>query len=147
MNLQPGSHTYREIIGQSDAWSATLAAAEAQADDLRAWLDQPWAEVIFTGCGSTYYLSLSAAAIWQALTGNQARAVPASELWLYSASFLPQPPALLVAVSRSGETTETLRAVDVYRRLVGDDILAVTCCPGCSLTAQATRVLVARHAE
>ena len=79
MTLQPGTCTYREIIGQSDAWSATLAAAEAQADDLRSWLDQPWATVVFTGCGSTHYLALSAAAIWRALTGNQAQAVPASD--------------------------------------------------------------------
>jgi len=147
MNLQPGRYTYREIIGQSDAWSATLAAVEAQIDDLRSWLDRPWAQVVFIGCGSTYYLALSAAAIWQALTGNQAQAAPASELWLYSASSLPQPPSLLTAISRSGETTETLRAVDAYHRLAGDDVLAVTCYSDCPLTVEATRVLIARHAE
>ena len=147
MNLPPGSHTYREITGQGEAWSATLTAAEAQADDLRAWLDQPWAEVVFTGCGSTYYLSLSAAAIWQAITGTRARAVPASELWLYSNSSLPRPPSLLVAVSRSAETTETLRAVDKYHRLVSDDVLAVTCYPDHPLTAKAKRALVAQYAE
>ncbi|MFQ5854253.1 MAG: SIS domain-containing protein [Anaerolineae bacterium] len=145
--MQPGSHTYREIIGQSDAWSASLAAAEVQADGLRSWLDQPWAEVLFVGCGSTHYLSHSGAAIWQALTGTAARAVPASELWLFPDSSLPRPPSLLVAVSRSAETTETLRAVDVYRRLAGDDVLAVTCYPDRPLVAEATRVLVARHAE
>jgi len=147
MNLQPGTHTYREITGQADAWAATLAAAEAQADDLRSWLDQLWAQVVFTGCGSTHYLSLSAAATWQALTGHPARALPASELWLFPDLSLPRSPSLLVAISRSGETTETLRAVDVYRQLVGDDVLAVTCYPNCSLTTAATRVLVTRHAE
>jgi len=73
--------------------------------------------------------------------------VPASELWLHSASSLPRPPALLVAVSRSAETTETLRAVDTYRRLVGDDVLVVTCYPDHPLTAKAKRILVAQHAE
>ncbi len=146
MNLQPGHHTYREIIGQSDAWSATLDAAGARADNLRAWLDQPWNEVVFTGCGSTHYLSLSAAATWQALTGHRARGAPASELWLHSNSFLPRAQSLLVAVSRSAETTETLQAVDMYRQQ-GDNVLAVTCYPDRPLTEVATEVLIARHAE
>jgi glucosamine--fructose-6-phosphate aminotransferase (isomerizing) len=147
MDVKPGTYTYGEILSQSDIWAATLAAAEAQADELRSWLARPRPEVIFTGCGSTYYLSLSAAAIWQILTGNLARALPASELWLFPESSLPRPPSLLVAVSRSAETTETLRAVDMYRQRGGSDVLAVTCYADQPLTAVATRTLVAHEAK
>ncbi len=145
--MRPGGYTYREIVGQHEAWSATLAAAAAEAQGLRPWLARPRAQVVFTGCGSTHYLALAAAAVWQAVTGMQTRACPASELWLHPELVLPAPPALLVAISRSGETTETLRAVEVYRQRVGDDVLAVSCYDGQPLVAAATRALVARGAE
>jgi glucosamine--fructose-6-phosphate aminotransferase (isomerizing) len=147
LNKQPGIHSFCEIVEQSYAWAATLAGAEAQADGLRGWLRQPYTEAVFTGCGSTHYLSLSAAAIWQTLTGNPARALPASELWLFPGLSQPRPPSLLVAISRSGATTETLRAVDMYRRLVGDDVLAVTCYPDRPLVAKAKQALIAQGAE
>lgn len=145
--MRLGTYTYREIVGQDEAWTATLAAAASEAASLRPWLARPRRQVTFTGCGSTHYLSLSAAAIWQAVTGTQARACPASELWLYPDLVLPKSPALLVAVSRSAETTETLRAVEVYRQRVDGDVLAVSCYERQPLVAAATRALVARGAE
>ena len=61
-------------------------------------------QVIFTGCGSTYYLSLAAAALYQELTGRPARGVPGSELWLNPKSCLGAGKTLLIAVSRSGRS-------------------------------------------
>lgn len=145
--MEPGGYTYREIVGQAEAWAATLAAAASEAASLGPWLAKPRAHVAFTGCGSTYYLSLAAAATWQAVTGTQTRAFPASELWLYPEMVLPASPSLLVAVSRSAETTETLRAVEVYRQRVGDDVMAICCYPARPLTASARYALVARGAE
>ena len=53
--------TYDEIKTQSRAW--------AQALDLTSRAPLPnaadYEQVIFTGCGSTYYLSLAAAALYQ----------------------------------------------------------------------------------
>src|SRR6266540_2961212 len=93
--------TYREIKSQTEAW--------AQAIELTQKLSLPKAsdyqQVIFTGCGSTYYLSLAAAALYQELTGCAARAVPASELLLNPKTVVNRvanPSDLLVAVSRSG---------------------------------------------
>jgi glucosamine--fructose-6-phosphate aminotransferase (isomerizing) len=146
MNVPPGSHTYHEIVGQGEAWVATLAAVSAQAAELADWLRRPRAEVLFTGCGSTYYLSLTAAATWQAVTGIRAWAAPASEVWLFPSSTLPAQPSLLVAVSRSAETTETLRAVEVYQARTGGDWLAVTCYANRELTDRASQALVARLA-
>ncbi len=145
--MKPGSHTYREIVGQGEAWAATLASVEAEAADLHSWLARPRSEVVFTGCGSTHYLSLAAAAVWRGATGMGARGFPASELWLYPDLVLPKPPALLVAASRSATTTETLRAVEVYRQRNAGDVLAVSCYAGRPLEAMATRALVARGAE
>ena len=100
--------THNEIMTQPDAWVQALQVAS------HVTLPEPAAfkEIIFTGCGSAYYLALSSAALYQQLTGRTARAVPAGELLLNPAA-VPEStaaPLLLVAFSRSGTTTETLRA-------------------------------------
>ena len=141
-----GSHTYQEITTQHHAWAASLSAVKEQAASWLDWLRKP-REVIFTGCGSTHYLSLAAAANWQSTTGIRARGVPSSELWLFPDSALPTQSALLIAVSRSGETTETLRAVETYEARTQGDWLAVTCYADRPLVARAPHAIVARQAE
>jgi glucosamine--fructose-6-phosphate aminotransferase (isomerizing) len=59
-----------------------------------------------------------------------ARAAPASDLWLFPSAWLrPGRPTLLVAISRSGETSETVRAVEAFRAGGHGDTLAITCYP------------------
>ncbi len=114
-------HTYDEIRSQTRAWAQALNVAASlglpKAED--------YAHVVFTGCGSTYYLSLSAAAVYQELTGRTARAVPGSELLLNSQVVLTNERTLLVAISRSGTTTETVRAVEKFRKEERGDVLAI----------------------
>ena len=114
--------TYHEITSQTEAW--------AQAVELAAASDLPSAggyeQVVFTGCGSTYYLSLAAAALYQELTGCPARAVPAGELVLNPKTVLTNQKTLLVAVSRSGTTSETLKAVEGFRAGMRGDVLAIS---------------------
>ncbi|MCI0555173.1 MAG: PfkB family carbohydrate kinase [Anaerolineae bacterium] len=77
--MQPTNyHTYDEIKSQTEAWAQALEVASASSLPKAGDYDQ----VIFTGCGSTYYLSLAAAALYQELTGCFARAVPGGELLL-----------------------------------------------------------------
>lgn len=51
--------------------------------------------------------------------------------------------ALLLALSRSGTTTETLRAVERFRETSNEPVLAVTCYPESPLARQADFALVA----
>lgn len=146
MNVR-GQYTYPEILYQSEAWTATLDEAQRRAASLTPWLRRSWTETLFTGCGSPHYISHSAAVIWRAWTGRPARAFPASELWLAPDLVLPQPGSLLVATSRSGETTETLRAIDRYSAKHGEDWLAITCDAESALGRRAPQVLVTRKAE
>src|SRR5512139_3817470 len=84
-------------------------------------------QVIFTGCGSTYYLSLAAAAMYQELTGRAARAVPASELLLNPQTVVRENVShLLVAISRSGTTTETVKAVEKFKAKKRGDVLVIS---------------------
>jgi glucosamine--fructose-6-phosphate aminotransferase (isomerizing) len=115
-------YTYNEIITQPNAWQAAI--------DLARGLTLPPAEtyehVLFTGCGSTFYLSLAAATLYQELTGRPARAVPAGELLLNPQTVLTRQTMLLVAISRSGTTTETLKAVEKFKAGKHGNVLAIT---------------------
>jgi glucosamine--fructose-6-phosphate aminotransferase (isomerizing) len=103
--------TYREIKSQAEAWAEALDVTNGVFLPNAADYEQ----VIFSGCGSTYYLSLAAAALYQELTGCAARAVPGGELLLNSRTILTDRKTLLVAISRSGSTTETLKAVEKFK--------------------------------
>ena len=114
--------TYREIKSQTEAW--------AQAVDVMSVLALPTAgdydQILFTGCGSTYYLSVAAASLYQQLTGCAARAVPGGELVLNPKTVLTDQKTLLVAVSRSGTTSETLKAVENFRARRRGDVLVIS---------------------
>jgi glucosamine--fructose-6-phosphate aminotransferase (isomerizing) len=132
--MQPTNyHTYNEIRSQTEAWTQAIEVTGSislpQADG--------YGQVIFIGCGSTYYLSLAAAALYQELTGCPARAVPAGELLLNSTASVGRignppgrdgipPHELLVAISRSGTTSETLKAVETFRAGKRGDVLAIS---------------------
>jgi glutamine---fructose-6-phosphate transaminase (isomerizing) len=127
MNSVQHYATYREIKSQTEAWAQALELANAVSLPDAAQYEQ----VIFTGCGSTYYLSLVAATLYQELTGRAARAVPASELLLNSQIVVsridnPTYKTLLVAISRSGTTTETVRAVEKFKAEKRGSVVAIS---------------------
>jgi glucosamine--fructose-6-phosphate aminotransferase (isomerizing) len=113
--MEKGVYTRSEIFSQPAAWSAALDLLAGYRQSI---LDIDPAlrfnQMIYTGCGSTYYLALAAAALTQEMTGLPARAFPASELWLSPRSSYVDGKTLLIAISRSGETTETLHACEAF---------------------------------
>jgi glucosamine--fructose-6-phosphate aminotransferase (isomerizing) len=133
---QHSHHTWREIQSQPEAWAEALALLWARAGELHALVRAgQYDSLIFTGCGSPYYMALAAAATFQELTGRPARGIPASEIWLNGRAALPSGGrSLLVALSRSGETTETIRAVEAFRAAGRGDVLTLSCYPGRPLT-------------
>lgn len=121
--MQPTDyHTYNEIKSQTQAWAQALDVTNAS--DLPKAGD--YDQVIFTGCGSTYYQSLSAAALYQIQTGRPARAIPGGELLLNSQTVLSNQKTLLVAISRSGTTTETVKAVEKFKSENRGDVLVIS---------------------
>ena len=116
---------------QPEAWSKTLSYLTGLSGQMKTLLDEgPFQSVLFTGCGSTYYLALAAAAICQQVAKIPARGLPASEIWLYpDSAYLTAQKTLLVAISRSGETTETLRAVAAFRERGQGKVITLSCYP------------------
>ena len=142
-------YTYQEIMGQTAAWKATLREVSGKAAEVKGLLSRrAFQRVLFIGCGSTYYASLSAARVFQGLTGLQAHALPSSEVLLFPQLWLSHNgPTLLVAISRSGETTETLRAVELFRKDWGQEVLTITCHDDSTLPTMSTLTLVALEAR
>jgi glucosamine--fructose-6-phosphate aminotransferase (isomerizing) len=128
MSTQEG-FTHAEILSQPQVWAAAVDDIEKFSPALQSGiLSETYDQVIFTGCGSTYYLSIAAATLLAEQTGINAKALPASELWLYPrSSYLRKGRTLLVAVSRSGYTTETVRACEFFLKEKRGDLLTISC--------------------
>ena len=126
--MNKGQHTRREIMSQPQVWPQALAAFARQQSafiDLIAATD--FDRVLVSGCGSTYYLSMVAARLL-CRSGLDASAYPASELLFYPDSiYLPQQQYLLITVSRSGATSETVQAQVNFKAAVGGKVITVTC--------------------
>lgn len=126
--MSRGEYTIAEIMSQPVVWEDALATCRDSIPTfLKTWEEQGFEQVILTGCGSTYYAALIGATLIQA-AGIPARAYPASELMLYpAANFSRQTKTLLITVSRSGATRETIEAVRCFREHGNGLALTVTC--------------------
>jgi glucosamine--fructose-6-phosphate aminotransferase (isomerizing) len=126
--MEKGQFTRKEIFSQPEAWTDALNILEANRHGILALSpEHHFDQILFTGCGSTYYLAMATAAQCQQLTGKVCRAFPASELWLNPNSSYADRKTLLVAISRSGETTETLKACQSFLEEQRGTLLTLSC--------------------
>ena len=143
-----GAHSLAEIVSQPECWSTCLEnlGRNRRLEEIRERFAGV-TEWLFIGCGSSYYVALSAAATMTMITGQRARAVPASEILLYPelvlASFKKYLPVL---ISRSGRTSEVLRAAELLKSR-GVATLAITCATGEALEQVATTTIVLPAAD
>jgi glucosamine--fructose-6-phosphate aminotransferase (isomerizing) len=122
-----GYHTRNEILSQPACWEQCFRLMKEQLAGIGKQF-QSEADWVFIGCGSSYYIAQSAAASWTALTGLRAKAVPASEVLLFPDLILSgeetyQP----VLISRSGHTSEVLRAAEYLELRRNIRTLAISC--------------------
>jgi glucosamine--fructose-6-phosphate aminotransferase (isomerizing) len=142
-----GSHTWEEIISQPQTWQLTLEAFSRSEGPLHEFLRQVIFErILVIGCGSTHYLASTTTALIAQCAHIPSRAVPSSELWLYPNMVAPVG-TMLIAISRSGTTTETLWALKRFRQTNDGPVLIITCDPHSSLTRGADFVLAAPDAQ
>lgn len=142
-----GVHTRHEITSQAEAWRKTMEAFAISRSALTRFLEgAEFERILVIGCGSTHYLAHAAAVTLAHCTGIPSRAAPASELWLFPQTCL-NGRTLLLAVSRSGTTTETLRALEQFRTSGNGPAMAITCYPESALAQRADFALVAPDAQ
>jgi glucosamine--fructose-6-phosphate aminotransferase (isomerizing) len=129
----PGAFALSEILSQPLCWrtcltelrdNRTLSRIAEQLGGKRNWL--------FVGCGSSFYVALSAASTLTALTGMPARAVPASEILLFPQLTLVGEDCIPVLISRSGRTSEVLKVAEALRER-NIATLGISCAPNQTL--------------
>ncbi len=115
--VNAGEYSYREITTQAAAWQGALDAVARQREALVRLLEcNRDREHLFVGCGSTHYLAQFAAPFFCRVTGRRTRSLPSSELALQTDAVLPPGEVpFVIALSRSGETSETIMAVERMR--------------------------------
>ena len=126
-NQEP--HTLSELLSQPQTWLKTLHDLKSGAL-LDSVLEKTKGktEWLFVACGSSLYLATAAASSWTLLTGLRARAIPASEILLFpNAAFLDAKNTQALLISRSGSTSETIRAAAFLSRECKIPTLAITC--------------------
>ncbi|WP_257348986.1 SIS domain-containing protein [Pseudalkalibacillus decolorationis] len=118
------THTYNEITTQSGALAKTLNLVLNK----EVPTDSEDTTYVFSGCGTSFYLAISAARFFQEVTGITAIAVPASEIFLNKKQvFTPSKKYNLFTISRSGTTSEIIKAIKSIEDDTKIRTFAVTC--------------------
>lgn len=141
-------HFLREVLSQPDVWRRTLALMFGKDSPLKG-IDKLIGDgpVLFTGCGSSYCLSLAAAPMWTRFVGGPARALSASDVMMYPESYLPRGvKGTVVGISRSGTTEETREAMRLLRKSFGWRTIGVTCHAGTGILDECEGSLVLAEA-
>lgn len=144
-----GDITISEINSQPQLWATALDIFGQAADGLRRfWEAGKYEQVLFTGCGSTFYLGVIGANLLQAATGTPARANTASELILFPQTNVAlKAKTLLVCVSRSGTTRETVEAARLWHAQANGQVLVITCQSDSPLAAEADLLIAVDAAQ
>lgn len=150
MNQGNESVVWQEITSQPQVWRAVWQRLQGLRDAVSGLLfSECWDSILFAGCGSTHYLSLAAANLYQQLTGQRTQGLPSSEIALFPSGVYPDIPpqrVLLIAVSRSGETSETLWAVHEHQRR-RQPVLTITCRGNSPLATESQAVVAVDEAD
>ncbi|MEW6143291.1 MAG: glutamine--fructose-6-phosphate transaminase (isomerizing) [Chloroflexota bacterium] len=93
--------------------------------------------ITLIACGTSYHAALVGEQVISELTGIPARAVIASE---FKGADALRPESLLIGISQSGETADTLRALKTSHE-AGARILAITNVPGSTISRYADQTL------
>jgi glutamine---fructose-6-phosphate transaminase (isomerizing) len=143
------SDTFKEIVSQAVTWQSVLQELkQGNAVETLVGSKNQKSSRLFVGCGTSFYLAEAAATSWTLLTGEPARAVPGSEILLYPALTRADSSALqAVVISRSGRTSEAVRAAHTLRKELRIPTVGVTCAEKSELEAACESTLVLRTAD
>ena len=128
LSIVYGAQTLSEILSQPQCWNTVLRKlASSMEFQAAVKMARPGAEWIFVGCGTSYYLAMAAASAFHHV-GLSARALPGSEILLYPDLSLPSGRDYIpIVISRSGRTSESVRAAHVLEQERDLRTIAITC--------------------
>lgn len=129
-----GTHVLLEIASQPQCWAEAVATAA----DASGVLPAAGARVAIVGCGTSLHIAVAAAAAREAAGQGETDAFPASEMPV-------RPYDLVIALSRSGTTTEILSILDRLPRSV--PTLGITADASAPLAGAVDELVVLDYAD
>jgi len=136
---QGGAWTAREIQQQPAVWQDTVAVVATEKDRLHAFLQpllaRPDLRIILTGAGSSAYIGQCLQPELLAALGRRVEAIATTDLVAGPAQYFQRAvPTLLVSFARSGNSPESLAAVELAEKFVDECYqLVITCNEGGAL--------------
>src|SRR5579863_6529281 len=112
------SHMAREIFSQPELWKETYESVLTQKDEIAAVLNEvykiPNVQIVLTGAGSSAFVGEILQYSFHRNTGLPVRAIPTTDLVTHPRDhFLPAVPTVLISFARSGDSPESLAAVEL----------------------------------
>jgi len=144
-----GASTWQELSSQAEVWQTVIAqTCDSQATKEILSRTAGPKEWLFVGCGTSFYLAEAAAVSWTTLTGEPARPVPASEILLFPELFRAGSAAkVAVVISRSGRTSEAVRAASVLRKELRTPTIGISCAESSELERECDLCIVLKAAD
>lgn len=135
--------TLKEIKEQYHSMQKTQDYLSNHIDQLQTLLnDKPNSPLIFLGCGSSYSIGEACAQNTITGLGRLAASKTAGEVLIHAERYRTLfENAILVVITRSGETSEILRALDVIKKMTSVKVVSLTCKKGSPLGKQSDIVL------
>jgi tagatose-6-phosphate ketose/aldose isomerase len=129
------SHTANEIYGQPELWLKTWDSVNSISTKLQSFLQNVLhlndLQIILTGAGTSAFIGDVLQGPIQAHTKVPCRAIPTTDLVTHPELFIiEEKPTLLISFARSGNSPESVKAVELVNQISNNIIhLIVTCNP------------------
>jgi fructoselysine-6-P-deglycase FrlB-like protein len=129
------THAELEVFSQPEIWEQTIGFYPLAASSM----PKKGERVAFVGCGTSWFMSMSAAALWESHGFGEADAFTSSE-FIYTRKY-----DRIVAITRSGTTTET---VDLLKKAKGSaKTVVITAVAGSPVTEHADETILIDFAD
>ena len=133
LELRGAINTAKEISGQPKLWENVWNLIKLQRDEIEFFLEKVFRhqgiEIILTGAGSSAFVGQAMQGAFQRNTQIPCKAVATTDLVTHPENFIfPSTPTLLVSFARSGNSPESVAAVNLLNDLC-DNVyhLIITC--------------------
>lgn len=120
--------TEQEIMDTPNALKRTYQLFNEKQDNINAFFtENKQRKFTFLGCGSSYMLAKSGAAIFGTFENTSASAIPAGD-YIVNPDFWKTTvnESILVSISRSGRTSEMVRAIKHIQQLYGCPVISLS---------------------
>ncbi|MFP4497419.1 MAG: SIS domain-containing protein [Vulcanimicrobiota bacterium] len=143
-----GNLVFSEITRQPDIWQKTIKLYNQERETL-VWIKKmKFNQIIFIGQGAFQYAAECASRLFRNLGKLFTMGLRSSDLFNTKIlPFHPQLRTLVVALDNTGETPETLWALDRIKKIKADvQVIAVTCTKDSSITKKASKTILIENA-